>query len=149
MNSEKKKERLESKDSEEYPVTIDPAKSMDSPREKPVSESMRDFWGILRYALRFWRLLIAVGLLGLVGAALAPTAAFFFAASVDTFLGIISPGSSLSEQSAESGGFSIGSIAQFFIERIGDFVGGDQTMLLSSSCWVSLGQACSTRGRSS
>ncbi|MCI0440235.1 MAG: ABC transporter ATP-binding protein/permease [Chloroflexi bacterium] len=115
---------------ESYPVTIDAAKSMDMARAKPLLESARDFWRIMRYALRHWNLLAVIVAFGLAGAALAPAAAFMFAASVDTFLGMVSPGLSLTAQASEGDGFSIGSVALFFIELFGDFVGESQATLL-------------------
>ena len=103
---------------ENLPVTLDPARSLHTPRRKSFVQSMRDFWLILRYALKFWPSLLMIGLVGLVGAVLAPGAAFMFAAAIDTFFGMVSPDSALTRQSQGDDGFSIGQIAEQIIQRL-------------------------------
>ena len=115
---------------ENLPVTLDPARSLHTPRRKSFVQSMRDFWLILRYALKFWPSLLMIGLVGLVGAVLAPGAAFMFAAAIDTFFGMVSPDSALTRQSQGDDGFSIGQIAEQIIQRLSDTLGFEGAALL-------------------
>ncbi|MCH7786823.1 MAG: hypothetical protein IIC22_04850 [Chloroflexi bacterium] len=115
---------------ENLPVTLDAARSVHTPRSKSFVQSMRDFWLILRYALRFWPSLIMIGIVGLIGAVLAPGAAFMFAAAIDTFFGMISPDGALTSQSQGDEGFSIGKIAEQIIHSLSDTLGYEGTALL-------------------
>ena len=110
-------------DTRRLPTVMDAAKSLDSPREKSFIQGMGDFWTVLRYTLGFWPLLAMLGVVGLVGSALAPITAFLFAATVNAFLNVVSPDLAARTDVGSGDGFSIGAIAQQIVDRLGNTFG--------------------------
>ena len=83
--------------------TADSANSRYRPPTRGWVKPLGDFWLVSCYTLQFWRFLSFIGVLGLIGAALAPATALLFAAAVQTFLATVLPGSPASELGAGGG----------------------------------------------
>ena len=107
-----------------------PKKRVNRRPTKDQRKSSGDIWLILSYSLRFWRLLLLAGGLGLTASLLAPIMTFFFAAAVRTFFQVASPDSAPAAQGEISTGFSIGAISLKIIQGISHFGGGEGIKLL-------------------